>query len=256
MAGKLFDGIVRYDVTFYARLARIVGEEFVQSRDLVAMGMLRSLGIRKGEPFEPDATAHAVLEAAVAEAHAGFMRTVVDDVDSFWPGSRWGLHSELALATRTGFSFQTADRLDIDARAPLYFLAYAPTAKLGEATFYLVATYDAAGGALNGGDAYLLHVPANVPAKQFWSVTVYDLETAGFIHESPRVGVDSYDRKMRRNADGSVDVYFGPKAPLGHERNWIFTAPDRPWFAMFRFYGPDKPLFDKRWTLADIAKTS
>jgi len=252
MAGKLFDGIVRYDVTFYARLARIVGEEFVQSRDLVAMGLLRSLGIRKGEPFEPDATAHAVLEAAVAEAHAGFMRTVVDDVDSFWPGSRWGLHSALAL----GFSFQTADRLDIDARAPLYFLAYAPTAKLGEATFYLVATYDAAGGALNGGDAYLLHVPANVPAKQFWSVTVYDLETAGFIHESPRVGVDSYDRKMRRNADGSVDVYFGPKAPLGHERNWIFTAPDRPWFAMFRFYGPDKPLFDKRWTLADIAKTS
>jgi hypothetical protein len=57
---------------------------------------------------------------------------------------------------------------------------------------------------------------------------------------------------MRRNADGSVDVYFGPKAPAGLESNWVPTAPGKPWFTLFRFYGPDKALFEKTWKLNDI----
>jgi hypothetical protein len=55
-----------------------------------------------------------------------------------------------------------------------------------------------------------------------------------------------------KNPDGSVDVYFGPRAPAGRATNFIYTAPGKPWFAMFRFYGPDQPLFDKSWVLPDI----
>jgi hypothetical protein len=91
-----------------------------------------------------------------------------------------------------------------------------------------------------------------VPVRQFWAVTVYDLETAGFIRDSPRIELNSYDEHMKTNDDGSVDVYFGPNAPAGKESNWIFTAEGRPWFAAFRLYGPLKAVADKTWKLPDI----
>jgi hypothetical protein len=28
---------------------------------------------------------------------------------------------------------------------------------------------------------------------------------------------------MRKNADGSVDIYFSSKVPAGQESNWIYT---------------------------------
>jgi hypothetical protein len=93
-----------------------------------------------------------------------------------------------------------------------------------------------------------------VPAKQFWALTLYDRETCGFIREMPRAGVDSYDQKMQRNADGSVDIYIGAKPPAGKEANWVQTVPGCGWFPFFRFYGPDKPLVDKTWKLPDIEK--
>jgi len=49
------------------------------------------------------------------------------------------------------------------------------------------------------------------------------------------------------NADGSIDIYFGPTAPEGHENNWIKTRPGKSWFLILRLYGPLKPWFDKSW---------
>jgi hypothetical protein len=95
-------------------------------------------------------------------------------------------------------------------------------------------------------------VSANVPAKQYWSVTVYDLERGTFTQNSPRVTLDSYAAKVPVNPDGSKDVYFGPKAPAGKEESWLYTAAGKPWFAVFRFYGPEQALTDKTWVLPDI----
>jgi hypothetical protein len=54
------------------------------------------------------------------------------------------------------------------------------------------------------------------------------------------------------NADGTVDVYFGPQMPAGQEKNWIRTVPGKGWFPIFRFYGPLPPLYDQTWKLPDI----
>jgi hypothetical protein len=251
--GKTFEGIVDYDERFYDRLARMLNEEPVQTRDLVAMGQLRALGIEKGKAFKPNAGTKAILKTAVREAHAGFMQGTLD-YDPWWPGTRWGLLKTLGAASKSSFTFQTADRLDVDARSTVYFMAFAPPQKLGEASFYLVASYDGRGELLEGANSYQLHIPAHVPARQFWAVTIYDSETAGFLRDSPRVGIDSFDQKMKKNTDGSVDVYFGPKAPIGMEANWVSTTPGKQWFAMFRFYGPEKTLFEKSWKLTDIEK--
>ena len=97
-----------------------------------------------------------------------------------------------------------------------------------------------------------LHVPPNVPAKQYWSVIAYDAETNGFIRESPVVGLDSYNQAMQRNTDGSIDLYFGPEAATGKESNWINTTRGRPWFPGFRLYNPDTAFFDKLWVLPDL----
>jgi hypothetical protein len=104
---------------------------------------------------------------------------------------------------------------------------------------------------LDGGKNYKLNVPPNVPVDDFWAVTVYDLETASYLRDQVKSSVDS-NMDMAKNEDGSVDVYFGPKAPEGQEANWIPTTPDRRFFMLFRFYGPQKAAKDGSWQLDDI----
>lgn len=109
---------------------------------------------------------------------------------------------------------------------------------------------------LSGGNTYRLHVPANVPTSQFWAVDVYDAATAAFIRESPVVGLDLYKVGLEKSPDGTVDVYFAPKAPAGHEANWILTRENKPFFVMFRIYGPEKGLVDGSWILNNIEKVA
>jgi hypothetical protein len=253
ISGKPFDGIARMDDTFLDSLAKMINEEPVQARDLVAMGQLRSLGIEKGKEFKPDAATRAVLKKAVAQAHAGFMEATTR-LTPYWPGGKWGLPSFFGESgAKTGYTFQTENGLDVDERGAMFFFACGPPKKLGAATFYVVAAQDATGALLDGGNSYRLNVPPNVPAKQFWAVTVCDLETAAFIRKAPIVEINSY-QKLQKNADTSVDVFFGTKAPAGRESNWIYTDPGKGWTVIFRFYGPKKAVFDKTWVLPSIEK--
>ncbi|MDB5983507.1 MAG: hypothetical protein JWQ69_4522, partial [Pseudomonas sp.] len=227
MSGKLLDGVVAFDDSFFQRLARMVNEEPVMTRDLVMMGQLRSLGIEKGKAFTPDDQTKAILKQAAEEAHQGFKFAALGG-EPWWPGTQWKLPE--SVGTKTGFKFQTDDALYVDNRGMIFFLAFAAPKKLGAATFYTVGGHDANGQVLQGDKTYRLHVPAKVPAKQYWAVTAYDLDTACLIRDMPSPGLDSYNEKMHRNTDGSVDIYFGPKAPSGHEDNWVPTKPDAAWF--------------------------
>jgi len=217
------------------------------------MGMLRELGLEKGKSFDPAPAAQAAFKQGIREAHAWLKDRLLTYGTPYWPDSRWQIPA-LPVAVETAFSFERPNYLDVDARGIGYFSYYAPPKKLGEATFYLGTFMDAKGDMLRGEDNYKLHVPPNVPAKQFWALTLYDRETCGFIRDMPRAGVDSYDQEMQRNADGAVDIYIGAKPPADKESNWVQTVPGRGWFPFFRFYGPDQPLFDKTWKLPDIEK--
>jgi hypothetical protein len=84
--------------------------------------------------------------------------------------------------------------------------------------------------------------PPNIPAKDFWSITLYDNQTRSMLRtdqQSP--SVSSQTKGLLVNADGSVDVYFGPKAPAGKEQNWIQTVPSNGWNTILRLYGPLEP---------------
>lgn len=253
MAGKLFDGIVRFDESFYASLAQMINEEPVLARDRAMMGLLLPLGIAKGKEFKPAATTQSALAQSARDAHAWLINGLLTFNTAFWPDSSWSF-PVTPVGAETTFSFERPNYLDVDARGLTYFLAYAPPKKLGAATFYLGTYKDATGDLLRGEESYKLHVPPNVPVQQFWALDLYDRETCAFIRDMPRAGLDSFDQKMQRNADGSVDIYIGPRAPAGKEANWIQTASGRGWFPFFRFYEPEKSLFEKTWKLPDIEK--
>ena len=119
---------------------------------------------------------------------------------------------------------------------------------------YLGAYTDADGDWLDGGRDYTLHVPADPPAKLFWSATVYDVETRCLIdNEQQRGDRGSRDPDLVANDDGSVDLLLRARPrPTGRESNWVQTIPGRHWFSYFRFYGPLEPYFDRTWKLGDI----
>ena len=142
--------------------------------------------------------------------------------------------------------------VDDRAGGSYFWITYLPR-YLGGGTFYLTGLYDAAGELLDGESNYKLNVPADTPAKDFWSVIVYSMETKGFVRNVERVGLSSRDSgAMQANSDGSYDVYFGPEPPPGRRANWIPTGED--FFLLFRLYGPESKDFYRSWVLEDIEK--
>ncbi len=254
-SGKIWNGIPKMDETFYEVLAKMVNEEPVLSHDLAIMNMLRTLGIEKGKEYAiPDPKKTAMLKKAVNEVKQWFVNQLLQQLKPFWEGHYWALPDTSGIKTQ--FSYLTNEMLDYDNRGMLGFYGWAPPMKADESapTIYIQSLKDKNGNFFEGGSVYRLRVPKNVPAKQYWSVTLYDFDTAGFIREAQVVSLDSYNKKTKKNSDGSIDIYFSEKAPAGQENNWVSTKKGRKWFPMFRLYGPDKAFFDKSWVMDDIEK--
>ena len=135
-------------------------------------------------------------------------------------------------------------------------MAYFSAKHLGTGQFYLMTIKDREGQPLDGRAAYRLTIPANAPVRLYWSATVYDRATHALIRDQQRFSRSSQSPGILTNTDGTVDVYFGPKSPEGQESNWIATNPDGGFEVLFRFYGPEKSLFDRTWKLPDIKKQS
>jgi hypothetical protein len=146
------------------------------------------------------------------------------------------------------------DVYPVDGRGVLFSFAYFSAKHLGTGQFYLMTIKDSEGRSFDGGGTYRLTVPANAPVKLYWSATAYDRATHALIRNLPWSSRSSHTPGLQKNSDGSVDVYFGPKAPEGKDSNWVPTNPDGRFEVLFRFYGPEKPLFDKTWRLPDVEK--
>jgi hypothetical protein len=262
MSGVMFEALPRYDATFYTTLSRILNEEQVQERDKVMMGMLLALGIKKGEEFEPDAELTAELELAANEANAWFIEGLVRISKTYWPDRRWVFPMPPIAAPERPetphwapqLKWEVAGYFDADSRAIALASFFCPPLVLGLRLYYLGTFDDADGERLHGDNTYRLRVPADVPVQQFWSVTVYNKETAALFRESTHVALGSVSPGVQKNDDGTTDIYFGASAPAGHEPNWLETPAGKGWWPWFRFFGPETPLFEKTWKLPDIER--
>jgi hypothetical protein len=250
----LFDSTIRYDDSFFVNLERIVQNEPWLDRDRAMIDQLRSLGIEKGKPFAPDAATKQALANGISEAHAMLAVRYDAGLPPFFDGTHWTYPAHPELLKAATESFSNPDSYPVDLRGLTYSYAYIGIKHLGAGQFYLINIKDKAGRSYDGASTYRLRVPPNVPIEQYWSLTAYDRDTHALIKNVDRASRASNAADVKKNADGSVDLYLGPKAPAGQEANWIPTDPAREFELMFRLYGPKKEFFDKVWALPDVEK--
>lgn len=254
-AGRPWSGEQPRGLAYWEGLSKIIQEEPVHERDRMMMGMLQPLGIEKGRPFSPTERQKQILVDA-AQTGEVMARAIAYkkrfEGAKVWPGRHW----EISLFLKET-SQEAPHHTQLDERTSWFYEAVGVSVGMmgravGAGQVYLEAAKDNKGRWLDGGKAYRLTVPKNVPVSQFWSFTVYDNETRCFV----KTGVPP-DRSSRdsivTNADGSVELAFGPTAPADTpESNWIKTLPGKGWFSYFRLYGPTEPYFDRSWALPDI----
>ena len=248
-----FDGTIRYDASFFEHLNRVVQAEPWLARDRVMIDHLKTIGIEKGQPFGPNEDRRRVLASAARQAHDELAARYDKGLPAFYEGTHWTFPAPPALIAAAQAGFEAPDDYPVDDRGLAYHYAYIGIKRLGAVQFYMINIKDGAGRNYDGGKTYRLHVPPDVPVEQYWSVTAYDRETHALIRNMPRASRASNAAEVQKNADGSVDVYFGPRPPAGQESNWVPTDPERKFELMFRAYGPTKAFFEKRpWKLADV----
>jgi len=249
-----YDSTIRYDLSFFESLNRIVQDEPWIERDRAMIDQLRTIGIEKGKLFAPDEATRNVLTAAIGEAKELLAQRYDAGFPPFWDKSHWTLPALPEAIEGQGTTYANHDKYAVDARGVGYTYAYIAIKRLGAGQFYLISIRDKDGQPYDGSKTYRLTVPPNVPIEQYWSVTAYDRQTHALIKNMSRASRASNATEVQRNADGSVDIYFGQKPPAGKEANWVPTDPQRGFELMFRLYGPKKEFFDKVWVLPDVER--
>jgi hypothetical protein len=253
-SGREFNTIHANNFEFYEELANVLKREPLGFLDPELRGLAASVGIQKGKAFAPDARMKKILVEAVAVGNAT-ARAIMFETrepgaykyeDSYWFTPFIGSDYQWRRDGGAGGRY-------IDARTLFFYGATVNTPAmalkmLGKGSQYAYNARDENGNYLSGDQTYKLNIPANVPARDFWSVVVYDPQTRSELQTSqdfPSKNNKKY--QLDTNADGSVDLYFAPKAPARHENNWIETIPGKAWMVLIRLYGPLEPWFDKTW---------
>ncbi|PAP97066.1 hypothetical protein CIT31_02640 [Mesorhizobium wenxiniae] len=255
-SGMQFNTIHANDFHFYEELDAVVQNEPADFVNPEMVGLFASIGIKKGKPFAPDERMKAILTDAVAVGNAtarAILFASRDERSKFYPDRQW-------YTTFIGGSSEFADGAErlLDARTTFHYYATGITpamaaAKPGTGSAYAVGARDSEGRYLDGGKTYKITLPAPIPAANFWSFTVYDGQTRSMLETDQKLaGLDSNQKDIKKNADGSVTVWFGPKAPAGQEGNWVQTMPGKGWNTLLRLYGPLEPWFDKTWKPGDF----
>jgi hypothetical protein len=257
VSGKEFNTIHANDFHFYEEVNSIVQSEPNEASDPETLGLLAAIGIEKGKEFAPDARMKGILTDAVAVANATARALTFRprlEGAYYYPDRRW-------FTNFVGGSYEFMKQpgvRNLEGRVLFHYYATGITPAMamkmvGVGSQYAAATTDSEGRPLDGSKTYKIHLPAGIPARNFWSIVVYDNQTRSMLQtdqQFPSIG--SQKKGIVINDDGSVDVWFGPTAPKGHESNWVQTVPGKSWNTLLRLYGPEQAWFDKTWKPGDF----
>ncbi len=257
MVGKEADMLTNEGFAYFESLARYINENPPRSQDMAMLGMLDTLGIAHGRSFVPDQRMRAILTEAAQVGRAmaktlAWQARIPKDILYAYPGKRQWKYIFFGDP-----EFQTPDYMAIDQRSKYAFEAIGTAKSMviavpGQGSQYIATYNDASGKWLSGEHTYKIHLPKDVPANMFWSLTAYDNETRSLIQNDLGRPLVGSVHGANPNKDGSFDLYFGPKLPENvPEKNWVQTKPGKGWFAYIRLYGPEKAYFDKTWIPGD-----
>ena len=256
------------DGSAFDQLKQLVDSEGTNLADSDSLGMLASIGIVKGQPFNPDAHTRKILDRAAKTAYkmsrvVGFQEVVGGRSFRVYPDRHWinpiagGTPANPGGPMDLSWRRSAEGYLDLDARIWFFTDYYSISPGMisqtpGKGAKYMIAFTDSVGAPLSGGRNYRVNLPPNIPAGNFWSVTLYEAEHAsGLANGQPFPSLGLRD-KPAQNADGSTDLYLGPKAPAGKQANWLATVPGKGYFAILRLYGPTEAAINKSWKPGDI----
>jgi hypothetical protein len=254
MADKTQNTVHANDFSFFEEINTLIQEEPADALDPERAGQCAAIGIVKGQPFKPDDRMRRILSQAAplgAAAARALTYKPRDPAAYLYPGSNW-----LSAFVGGSYEFLRNHARLLDARTQFHYFATVITPAMaasrpGAGSAY--AAMDADGRWLDGGQDYQLTLAAGIPARNFWSIDLYDTQTRSLLETSnPYPSVMSIGGAVQANPDGSTTVYFGPRAPAGREPNWVQTVPSKAWFTILRLYGPLQPWFDQTWRPAEI----
>jgi hypothetical protein len=277
-SGKAFNTIPPNDYAFFEMINANVQDEPAGSYDVELAGQLAAIGIVKGKPFTPDARMKKILTDAAAVGNAAgrmlnWRYSVAHPDWSYYSNSMWGnmlwegganFETPPPEFTREGMfkPFPPTGARTLDSRIAFYYGYTLDSPGMimripDVGSQYLMGFLDSDGNPYDGGKTYKVTLPPNIPARAFWSFTLYDNQTRSMLdtpQRYPRAGSQSYPSPAAEpNADGSMTVYFGPRQPDGVKRgNWIQTMPGKGWFTLLRLYSPLEPFFTKAWRPSEI----
>jgi hypothetical protein len=255
-SGKAIDTLDPDGIDYWKRLSEVVNNNPVEERDRFFMAMLRPLGIEKGRAFSPDFRQQGILEEGArvgrAMAAANTFATRLPDAN-WYPGTQW--MASILLDP----SQEAEHHTQLDERLHWFFIAtymnpHMAQTKPGPGSVYIQSFKDKAGNWFDSAKNYRLRVPANAPAQDFWSITVYDTKTRSMIQNAANKSALTSREALKLNDDGSLDLWFGPTPPQGLETNWVDTRPSEGFFIWFRAYSPTAAYFDKTWSLPDVER--
>ena len=256
LTGKRYNTIHASDFTFFEELNEVVQYEPANAFDPEIVGQFAAVGIKKGKPFEPDARMKKILTESAAIGNAAARAISFRPRRKslyFYDDRQW--YSPFAGGSH---EFLNNGEQVLDDRIIFHYMATGITpamaqSAVGQRSAYAFTAHDQTGSYLDGGKNYKITLPKGVPAKTFWSFVVYSTQHRSLLETDQRsAGVDSSNRSLKPNEDGSYTVYFGPKPPVGKEGNWVQTMPSKGWCVLFRLYGPLEPWFEKTWKPGDI----
>jgi len=258
--GKPFDSDWPKDVRYFDYVANGLSDAVIEPQDKLMYAMLEPLGIAPGKPFQPDERQKQILARAAETGHAMVANLAFANrfpSSRVWDDRMW----ERSILTKTPNN-ELPTRIELDERAQGWYqlvgngvFPYFAKPEAGSGQWYASTFRDGTGAFLNGANTYKLSLASSPPAERFWSITIYDNRTRSMIDtDQQRAGLSSYS-DLKSNANGSIDLYFGPSAPAGMESNWIKTIRGQGFFAMFRLYNPLEPVFDGTWKPTDLQKT-
>lgn len=257
VSGIPHNTIHRMDFEYWEELNAAIQAEPLEGLNPEIRGLLATLGIEKGKEFAPDERMKDILtEAAKIGSVAARALTARprDQRHYLYPGER--VWTNPFIEGRYDFLMDGATLFDSRVYMHFYATGITPAMaakNIGKGSQYGIAYLDKEGNALDGSKTYRIHLPKDVPAKDFWSFTLYDNQTRSMLQTDQRFpGKSSVDADAPvPNEDGSYDIFFGPEAPEGKESNWIQTIPGRGWNTILRIYGPLESYYDKTWIPGD-----